>query len=69
MTFLGADICAFDRTKILAGTASAAQLCKMTPNTEGGYLPSDIDGPTAPTDAPVVLAAAVLPDPDVVVDG
>src|SRR6266566_2545368 len=50
VTFLGADICAFDRTKMLAGTASAAQLCKMTPNTEGGYLPSDIDGPTAPTD-------------------
>jgi hypothetical protein len=48
--FMGADICAFDRTKMLAGTASAAQLCKMTPNTEGGYLPSDIDGPTAPVD-------------------
>jgi hypothetical protein len=48
--FTGADICAFDRTKMLAGTASAAQLCKMTPATEGGYLPSDMDGPTAPTD-------------------
>jgi len=48
--FIGADICGFDRTKMLAGTASAAQLCKMTPNTEGGYLPSDMDGPTAPTD-------------------
>ncbi|HKB97381.1 MAG TPA: choice-of-anchor D domain-containing protein [Terriglobales bacterium] len=49
-SFLGADLCAFDRTKMLAGTASAAQLCKRTPNNEGGYLPSDIDGPTAPTD-------------------
>jgi hypothetical protein len=48
--FIGADICGFDRTKMLAGTASAAQLCKTTPNTEGGYLPSDMDGPTAPTD-------------------
>src|ERR1700674_4113998 len=48
--FIGADICGFDRTKMLAGTASAAQLCKMTPNIEGGYLPSDMDGPTAPTD-------------------
>src|ERR1700674_282890 len=28
-TFLGADICAFDRTKMLAGAASPAQLCKM----------------------------------------
>jgi hypothetical protein len=48
--FGGADICGFDRTKMLAGTASAAQLCKMTPNTEGGYLPSDLDGPTVPAD-------------------
>jgi Abnormal spindle-like microcephaly-assoc'd, ASPM-SPD-2-Hydin len=48
--FMGADICAFDRTKMLAGTASAAQLCKVTPNTEGGYLPSDMDGPTPPVD-------------------
>jgi hypothetical protein len=48
--FIGADLCGFDRTKMLVGTPSAAQLCKMTPNTEGGYLPSDMDGPTAPTD-------------------
>jgi Abnormal spindle-like microcephaly-assoc'd, ASPM-SPD-2-Hydin len=48
--FAGADICGFDRTKMLAGAPSPAQLCKMTPNTEGGYLPSDMDGPTAPTD-------------------
>lgn len=48
--FMGADLCGFDRTKMLVGTPSAAQLCKMTPNTEGGYLPSDMDGPTAPTD-------------------
>ena len=48
--FMGADLCGFDRTKMLVGTPSAAQLCKMTPKTEGGYLPSDMDGPTAPTD-------------------
>jgi hypothetical protein len=48
--FIGADLCAFDRTKMLAGNASAAQLCKQTPNNDGGYLPSDIDGPTPPTD-------------------
>jgi len=48
--FIGADICAFDRTKMLAGTAGAAQLCKQTPNNEGGYLPSDMDGPTPPVD-------------------
>jgi hypothetical protein len=48
--FMGADLCGFDRTKMLVGTPSAAQLCKITPNIEGGYLPSDMDGPTAPTD-------------------
>jgi hypothetical protein len=48
--FSGSDLCGFDRTKMLAGNASAAQLCVLTPNTEGGYLPSDLDGPTPPTD-------------------
>jgi hypothetical protein len=48
--FSGADLCGFDRTKMLAGVSTAAQLCKMTPNNDGGYLPSDIDGPTTPTD-------------------
>lgn len=48
--FLGADLCGFDRTKMLAGNPGAAQLCKMTPNNDGSYLPSDMDGPTPPTD-------------------
>jgi hypothetical protein len=48
--FMGANLCGFDRTKMLAGNAAAAQICKLTPNNEGGYLPSDMDGPTAPTD-------------------
>lgn len=48
--FGGADLCGFDRTKMLAGDSTAAQLCQMTPDTEGGYLPSDLDGPTVPTD-------------------
>ncbi len=48
--FLGADLCGFDRTKMLAGNASAALLCQMTPDTEGSYLPSDMDGPAAPVD-------------------
>jgi Abnormal spindle-like microcephaly-assoc'd, ASPM-SPD-2-Hydin len=48
--FGGADLCAFDRTKMLAGDSSAAQLCQMTPASEFGYLPSDMDGPTPPVD-------------------
>ena len=49
-SFNGSALCGFDRTKMLAGNASAAQICKSTPNTEGGYLPSDLDGPTPPAD-------------------
>jgi hypothetical protein len=48
--FSGADLCGFDRTKMLAGNSKAAMLCKTTPNTEGSYLPSDTDGPTPPVD-------------------
>ena len=48
--FNGSNLCGFDRTKMLAGNATAAQLCVLTPNSEGGYLPSDLDGPTPPTD-------------------
>ena len=44
-----ADICAFDRTKMLAGTASAAQLCQQAVG-EASYLPGDMDGPTPPPD-------------------
>jgi hypothetical protein len=48
--FAGADLCGMDRAKMLAGDPTAAQLCQLTPNTEGSYLPSDIDGPVAPAD-------------------
>jgi Abnormal spindle-like microcephaly-assoc'd, ASPM-SPD-2-Hydin len=48
--FSGSQLCGFDRTKMLAGLATAAQLCKTTPTAEFSYLPSDIDGPTTPTD-------------------
>ncbi len=45
-----ADLCGLDRAKMLAGNPNAAQLCQKTPSTEFSYLPSDIDGPTPPTD-------------------
>jgi len=46
----GAALCGLDRTKLLAGSASPAQLCQMTPSSEFSYLPSDMDGPTPPVD-------------------
>jgi hypothetical protein len=48
--FIGADICGYDRAKMLVGDPTAAQLCKMTPADEFSYLPSDMDGPTPPPD-------------------
>jgi hypothetical protein len=49
-TFIGSFLCGFDRAKMLVGSGNAVQLCVRTPNTEGGYLPSDLDGSTPPTD-------------------
>lgn len=44
----GANLCGFDRAKMLAGNPGAAQLCKLV--TDFSYLPSDMDGPTPPAD-------------------
>jgi hypothetical protein len=46
-SFLGPQVCAFDRAKMLAGTA-ATQQCVTLSSTYGSLLPSDLDGPTAP---------------------
>ena len=46
----GAALCGLDRTKMLAGNSTAAQLCGMTSANEFSYLPSDMDGPTPPAD-------------------
>ena len=48
----GVALCGFDRTKALAGDSSATQLCQTLSSVtnEFSYLPSDLDGPTAPTD-------------------
>ncbi len=52
VAFSGANLCGFDRAKMLAGNPTAAQLCVLTPNTEGGYLPADLDGATPPANGP-----------------
>jgi hypothetical protein len=46
-TFVGAKVCAYDRTAMLAG-AAATQQCFQLSNSYGGLLPSDLDGATAP---------------------
>jgi hypothetical protein len=45
-----ADICGFDRAKMLAGNSKAAQLCQRAPGLESSYLPADMDGPSTPVD-------------------
>ena len=45
--FVGGTVCAYDRTAMLAGNP-ANQACVTFP-TEFGFLPSDVDGPTAPS--------------------
>jgi len=49
-SFIGSDLCGLDRTKMLAGNSTAAQLCQMTGSGEFSYLPSDMDGPAPPVD-------------------
>src|SRR5216683_872645 len=46
-TFVGADACAYDRNKMLAGQA-ATQVCFQQGSAVGGLLPADLDGTTAP---------------------
>jgi hypothetical protein len=45
--FVGADACAYDRIKMLAGQ-SATQVCFQQNSSVGGLLPSDVDGTTPP---------------------
>jgi hypothetical protein len=42
-TFMGANLCAYDRTQMLAGTA-ATQVCVQLSTAYGGALPADPDG-------------------------
>ncbi len=48
-TFTGAQLCAYDRSAMLSGASTATQLCYTISN-DGGFLPSDVDGSTAPPD-------------------
>ncbi len=46
-TFVGPEMCAYDRAKMLAGLP-ATQQCFLLSTGDGGLLPSDLDGATAP---------------------
>ena len=55
VTFSGGNLCAYDRSSMLAGNA-ATQQCFQLSTAYGGVLPSDLDGATQPpTGAPNYL--------------
>ena len=59
-SFLGAQVCAFDRANMLTG-AAATQQCFSTSTSFGGLLPADLDGtilPPAGAPNPVVALGA-----------
>ena len=59
-SFLGAQVCAFDRTRMQTG-ATATQQCFSTSTSFGGLLPADVDGaalPPAGAPNPVVALGA-----------
>lgn len=62
-SFLGTQVCAYDRTKMLAGLAATQQCVQGTPtNTPNGLLPSDLDGATPPpTGSPAFFLGLVTP--------
>ncbi|MCA1593586.1 MAG: hypothetical protein LC754_13235 [Acidobacteria bacterium] len=47
-TFIGSKVCAFDRTKMLAGDLTAGQLCAQTSSSYGSLEPADLEGTTQP---------------------
>src|ERR1035437_7596832 len=47
-SFLGPQVCAYDRTAMLAGAPSSTQICFQLTASEDGLLPGDLDSPTLP---------------------
>lgn len=45
-SFVGGDLCAYDRDAMLAGNPAPAEICEQTPG--GGFLPADLDGSVPP---------------------
>ena len=44
----GAEVCVYDRVKLLAGDKSAGQKCFQLDMSDSGVMPADIDSPTDP---------------------
>jgi hypothetical protein len=48
-TFIGAPLCAYDRSAMIGGAVNPAQIC-FTVSGDGGFLPADLDGATPPSE-------------------
>lgn len=46
--YVGPVLCAYNRTKMLAGDNTAEQICHLYTSSEDSLLPADIDSPTLP---------------------
>ncbi len=46
--FIGAEVCVFDRLKLIAGDPTAGQKCFQLSQSDYSLLPADIDSPTDP---------------------
>ncbi len=46
--FLGSRVCAWDRAAMLAGAATATEVCVQLSSSYGGLLPADMEGSTPP---------------------
>jgi hypothetical protein len=59
--FVGAEMCAFDRAKMLTG-AAATQQCFTPSSAQGSVLPATIDGKTAPPSGEPEWFVGISPD-------
>ncbi len=63
-SFQGAQVCAYDRLKMLAGDATAEQLCQQLTLTDSSLLPADVDSPNSPPTNQDEFLVGSLGNPD-----
>ncbi len=49
--FVGAEMCGYDRAKMLVGDSTAEQICFQLDSADTSLLPADVDSPTQPPSA------------------
>jgi centrosomal CEP192-like protein len=62
--FVGPVLCAYNRTKMLAGDETAEQICHQYTSSEDSLLPADLDSPTLPPSGEDQFAIGSVGDVD-----